>query len=445
MVKTQEQKLKLNIPVTIVLVAFPLFLVLASLLFGWHYGVNLKDFLLAATIYYGSNIAVGVGLHRLWSHNSYKVHKFAETALMVLSSGCLQGPVLAWVSDHKFHHAYADGDLDPHTPLKYKSKLKGFFWAHIGWMIFGESTTKHLDKATIQTLGRNKILTWQLRHYWEIATFMNVVPPMLLGILFYAEISLHAALAGLVFGGLGRAFQQQLTFCVNSLCHFYGSKKYTNDSSVDIWWLALLLLGENWHNFHHAFSKDYRNGHKWYHFDVHKWIIWSMSKVGLASNLALTSKERINAKIEEMRIMNRSHKSSSLELVTKVSQYISDITAQKLAELELQAISAVSIVETGGRDFGAKVSGKITSGFNTFKNSDIVRKGTITFCDTEFKLQAALLQLNAAATNLKERATSAISSFEKCSDSVSDKLVATITKTLKQLEEKAKGLGIYTS
>ncbi len=442
MVQNQQQKLKLNIPVTIVLVAFPLLLVLLSILFGLHYGLTLTDFLIAATVYYGSNIAVGIGLHRLWSHNSYKANKWVETALMVLSSGCLQGPVLAWVSDHKFHHAYADGELDPHSPLRYKSKLKGFLWAHIGWMIFGEPTTKHLDKATIQTLGRNRILTWQLRNYWSIATFMNIIPPILLGMLFYWEISLHAALAGLILGGLGRALQQQMTFCVNSLCHFYGSKKYVNDSSVDIWWLALFLLGENWHNFHHAFGRDYRNGHKWYHFDVHKWIIWSMSKIGLANNLVLTSEERINAKMEEMRSINKSNQSSTLELVAKASQYISDVTAQKLAELEAKAISAISMVENGRKDLGARFSDKISSGINSIKNSDIVRKSAVSLCETELKLQGTLLQLNSAAIELKEKASEAVSKFERCSDSVSDRLVTTITKTLKQLQKKASGLGI---
>lgn len=95
---------------------------------------------------------------------------------------------------------------------------------------------------------------------------------------------------------VGYLIEQHATFSVNSLCHFVGSKKYYKGTTGDIWWMALFLLGENWHNFHHAFPLDYRNGVKWYYFDVHKWIINVMSKLGLAWNLEVTPEIRIQAK-----------------------------------------------------------------------------------------------------------------------------------------------------
>jgi stearoyl-CoA desaturase (delta-9 desaturase) len=137
---------------------------------------------------------------------------------------------------------------------------------------------------------------WQFRNYWKIAVLVNTLLPFCIG--YVIGGNLQYGVAGFVFIGIGRAIQQQATFCINSLVHFFGSKKYVNGTAGDIPLLFFMFLGENWHNFHHAFPRDYRNGHKWYHLDAHKWIIALMEKLGLASNLVRTPKERIMAKIE---------------------------------------------------------------------------------------------------------------------------------------------------
>ncbi|CAF3786768.1 unnamed protein product [Rotaria magnacalcarata] len=215
----------------------------------------------------------------------------------MLSAGTLQGPALSWASNHFKHHTYTDTDLDPHSPLKYKSKVRGFWWSHMGWMLEGEGSYKSIDKVTMVKLGRNKLLRWQLKYYWELATIMNTVVPALIGFAFGHTVL--AAYTGFLFIGLGRALQQQITFFVNSLCHFAGTQKYIQGTSGDVWWLALLLLGENWHNYHHAFPSDYRNGAKWYQFDVHKWIIYLMSVFGLAWDLKRTPQVRVEAKVSQ--------------------------------------------------------------------------------------------------------------------------------------------------
>jgi stearoyl-CoA desaturase (delta-9 desaturase) len=317
--------------VTSILIGVPIIVIIGAFLYGNHFGVGKKEMILAVVSYYLANISVGVGLHRLWSHASYKAHKVVEFILMILSSGTLQGPVLAWVSDHKFHHAYADTDKDPHSPLKYKNRIKGFFWAHIGWMLVGDITAKNIDASTMATLGKNKLLVWQLKHYGLLATLMNTVVPVLFGWTVFGEISVQSSLAGLFFVGLGRALQQQMTFCVNSLCHTVGSRSYTNDSSRDVWWLFFLLLGENWHNFHHAFGKDYRNGHKWYHLDLHKWIIALMGKVGLAKDLVVTPKERIEAKMMEMKSNQKNELQQALEQVEILAVNLANLARDKVA------------------------------------------------------------------------------------------------------------------
>ncbi|NRB11221.1 MAG: fatty acid desaturase [Rickettsiaceae bacterium] len=177
-----------------------------------------------------------------------------------------------------------------------KGKLKGFFWSHIGWMLVSKGAKKHIERGTLKRLGKNKIVMWQFKNYWKIAILVNTLIPFCIG--YAIGGNLQYALAGFIFIGIGRAIQQQATFCINSLVHFFGSKKYVNGTAGDIPALFFMFLGENWHNFHHAFPRDYRNGHKWYHLDIHKWIIALLEKLGLARNVVRTPNERIKAKIE---------------------------------------------------------------------------------------------------------------------------------------------------
>jgi stearoyl-CoA desaturase (delta-9 desaturase) len=181
-------------------------------------------------------------------------------------------------------------------------------------------------------LGRNKLLRWQLKYYWELATIMNLFVPAIIG--FAIGNSLQSAYAGFLFIGLGRALQQQITFFVNSLCHFAGTKKYVKSTSGDIWWLALLLLGENYHNYHHAFPSDYRNGVKWYHFDAHKWIIYLMSLCGLAWDLNKTPKIRIEAKMSQTIEQYASLRREKLELMNIKIAELALIMQDGLKEVE---------------------------------------------------------------------------------------------------------------
>lgn len=288
---------KYNLPAVFALIIYPIFIITLVVNYTLDYQVGWFEQLLFLGGYYIYNITVGVGLHRLWSHDSYKINKYVEFILILLSAGTLQGPALSWASNHFKHHTYTDTELDPHSSVKYKSMIKSFWWSHMGWMLEGEGSYKSIDKITMVKLGRNKLLRWQLKHYWMIALLMNTVVPALVG--FICGHTMLAAYAGFIFIGLGRAVQQQVTFFVNSLCHFAGTQKYVQGTAGDIWWLALLLLGENWHNYHHAFPSDYRNGAKWYQFDVHKWIIYLMSIFGLAWDLKRTAKVRVEAKASQ--------------------------------------------------------------------------------------------------------------------------------------------------
>lgn len=323
---------KINWPVFIVLIAYPILLISLAIKYNNNFHIGQFEIILFILGYYGSNISVGIGFHRLWSHNTYKTNKFVEFILVMISAGTLQGPVLAWASDHHKHHTYTDKEQDPHSPNKFKNPIIGFLWSHIGWMLFGEGDFKQIDRVTMVKLGKNKLLRWQLKYYWQIALFMTTVMPAIVGFMF--GHTLVAMYAGFLFIGLGRTIQQQATFCVNSLCHFTGSKTYSKSTAGDIWWMALFLLGENWHNFHHAFPSDYRNGSKWYHFDVHKWIIFLMSKVGLAWNLERTPEVRIKAKIVETSNQVIEVRKQRLAILQDKANQLVEHIYTKLAELE---------------------------------------------------------------------------------------------------------------
>lgn len=300
-----------------------------------NYGFGVTEILFIVATYYVCNISIGVGMHRLWAHNAFKAHPVVEFVLSLTCAATLQGPVLAWSSDHSLHHTFTDKQEDPHSPTKFKSKLLGFFWSHMGWMLFSKNL-KSIDRGTLKRLGRNKIVMWQFKNYWTVAFVMNFIVPVIIGLLI--DLSLQYALAALLFMGIGRAIQQQATFMVNSVCHFLGTKEYQNGTAGDIPWLFFALLGENWHNFHHAFARDYRNGHKWYHLDIHKWIIFGLEKCGLAHNLVRTPQERIEAKRMATSAVIKEDTVSFLENASAQATLIANIIKRKIGEIDKDAL-----------------------------------------------------------------------------------------------------------
>jgi len=321
-----------------VLIVYPLTIITLAVLYALNNSLGWFELGLFFAGYYISTISVGVGLHRLWAHDTFKTNKFVEFVLMLLSAGTLQGPVLSWASNHFEHHTYTDTEKDPHTPLKYKSRVKGFWWSHMGWMLYGTGSYQSVNRVTMLKLGKNKLLRWQFKNYWQLGLLMNLLVPFMLG--YAIGGNLTSACAGILFIGVGRALQQQTTFFVNSLCHFAGTHKYVSGTAGDVWWLAICLLGENWHNFHHAFPSDYRNGSRWYQFDVHKWIIYLLSKCGMAWDLKVTTEVRINAKMTQAAKALSKLQTEKLESLNKTINDLSVIHQETLEKLELSSVKA---------------------------------------------------------------------------------------------------------
>lgn len=339
----KEENLSLNPMVVFVLIIYPLIMFGLAGYYIYNWGISGFEILLFIATYYLANISIGVGLHRCWSHGAYKLNKFVEFFFALVSAATLQGPAIAWCSDHYKHHTFTDKEGDPHSPLKYDNGFKGFMWSHMGWMLFSKRR-KDIDRLTLTKLGRNNILRWQMKYYWSIAYVMNVLVPIAIGLAF-VEFSFRGALSGFIFMGVARFLQQQITFCVNSYCHFVGTTPYTVSTARDSWWLFPFLLGENWHNFHHAFPRDYRNGVKWYHPDIHKWIIYALEKLGLATGVVRTSEVRIQAKVEDTKKVLQEQIKDKLSLLARASKFVAEAAAEKTSAEEL-AMEAKKRIES---------------------------------------------------------------------------------------------------
>lgn len=229
----------------------------------------------------GANLGITAGYHRLMSHRSYEAHPLVEWFFLLMGASAFEGSALKWSSDHRRHHSHVDTEEDPY------SIMKGFWYAHMGWLFWKDSVDLPIEK--VADLQKNKRVMFQHRYYVPIAIVMGFLVPMLVGAAF------GSALTGLIVAGSFRIFMnQQSTFFINSLCHMIGKQTYSKEISArDSFLVALLTHGEGYHNFHHTFQIDYRNGVRWYHWDPTKWTIMSLKWMGLANKLRTISPSEI--------------------------------------------------------------------------------------------------------------------------------------------------------
>ena len=255
---------------------------LAAVQFSWWtVGLGLLWFLLCG-------FAITGGYHRLFAHKSYEASPLLRAFYLFFGAAAVQNSALVWSADHRRHHTYTDGSRDPYNIRR------GFLWAHIGWVLYHDDDR---DLARVRELAADPLVAFQHRHYVALALVAGALLPMALGFLWGDPIG-----ALLVAAFLRLAVQWHSTFAVNSLTHTVGRRPYSIAVSArDSFLAALVTLGEGYHNFHHRFQADYRNGVRWYHFDPTKWAVWSLARVGLARGLRRTSKERIQRAVESVR------------------------------------------------------------------------------------------------------------------------------------------------
>lgn len=268
-------------------IGLPILAVMITPLWAWYAGFTGTQWLIALTFLYLNGLGITAGYHRLWAHKAYQAHPVVRFWFAVWGAGALQNSVFVWASDHRRHHRHVDdNDHDPY------SAGRGLWFSHIGWML-RDHTTNTEDFSNIKDLLQDPILQWQHKHYVAITAFMNIALPIGIGVL------LGDIMGTLISVGLVRlVVNHNVTFFINSLAHYWGTRPYTEANSArDNGFLAFLTYGEGYHNYHHIFQTDYRNGIRWWQWDPTKWLIFGLSKVGLCWNLVRVDNFKIQRAI----------------------------------------------------------------------------------------------------------------------------------------------------
>ena len=266
--------------------AIPFVLVHLSCIAAIWSGVTWSALALCAALYLVRMFAVVAGYHRYFSHRAFATGRAFQFVLAVLAQSSAQKSVLWWAAKHRHHHLHSDTDQDVHSPRR-----KGFVYSHVGWIFDREHDQADLSK--VADLTRWPELVWLKR--------FELLPAIALA----TVCLLVAGWSGLVVGFLwSTVLLYHATFCINSLAHVRGSKRYvTGDDSRNNWLLAILTLGEGWHNNHHAFQSSARQGFKWWEVDVAYYLLKTMSWLGLIWDLktppehVLRNEQRLGARI----------------------------------------------------------------------------------------------------------------------------------------------------
>jgi stearoyl-CoA desaturase (delta-9 desaturase) len=275
-------------------VVIPFLATIAAVVLFWNSLVSPADLVIAGVMYLLTAIGITVGFHRLLTHRAFQTSKPLEYLFAIFGSMAVQGPVVSWVADHRKHHAHTDKEGDPHSPhVGYgsgvRSVLAGLWHAHSGWLM---STQGRADwKRYAADLYEDRGMRLIGRRFVSLV-LLSLAIPALAG--YIVSGTLAGAATGLLWGGLVRIFfVHHITWSVNSVCHFLGTRRFeTDDESTNVFWLALPSLGESWHHNHHAFPRSAVHGLKRWELDPSALVIGAMEKLGLAWNVVRISPER---------------------------------------------------------------------------------------------------------------------------------------------------------
>ena len=260
----------------------------------WNDLLHWSDVAVFLIMYVITGLGVTVGFHRHLTHRSFKAKRWVRGGLAIMGSMAIEGPVTAWVADHRKHHAFSDKEGDPHSPHVghgggLRGAFAGLFHAHVGWLFI--HTHRGAKARYAPDLQKDPLIRWVDKTFllWVLA---GLVLSFALG--YAIGGTLTAALTGLLWGGGVRMLVvHHVTYSINSLCHFFGERRYpTGDESRNLLWLALPTLGESWHNNHHAFPTSAAHGLRKRDVDPSAGVIWALEKLGLAWDVVRVSPER---------------------------------------------------------------------------------------------------------------------------------------------------------
>jgi stearoyl-CoA desaturase (delta-9 desaturase) len=293
-----ERKLRM---VNLAAVTVPLVGLVVAIVASWGAAIDWVQFSIFITMTYLTAMGITIGYHRLFTHKSFVAGPLVRYTLAALGSMAVQGPVIEWAGTHRRHHQHSDQEEDPHSPHMHAggswgtgilATLRGAYHAHVGWLL-GERR-RGLGRYT-RDLRADRVVCAANRQFfgWVIAGL--VIPAVIGGL---CTMSLWGAFLGFLWGGLVRILLvHHVTWSVNSVCHLWGSKPFRcGDHSRNNPIVAFFALGEGWHNNHHAFPASARHGLRWWEFDISYVVIKGLSIVGLAREIRVPPRERIEGK-----------------------------------------------------------------------------------------------------------------------------------------------------
>jgi stearoyl-CoA desaturase (Delta-9 desaturase) len=251
----------------------PLIALIGGLWYTHQNGVSALEITMLIAMGLATGLSITGGYHRHFSHVSYQAHPAIRQFFLVFGACAMQNSALNWAADHRLHHRFTDTEKDPYNAGQ------GFWWSHMGWIFYKTPATR--DFSLVADLYKDKWVRWQHEHCVAIGVVVGLGLPLLLGFAVGRPIGM------LLWAGVIRVvLVHHATFFINSLAHMWGKQPYSrDDSSVDSWWLAFLTNGEGYHNFHHKFPSDYRNGIHWYQWDPTKWLIAGLNRLGMTDRL----------------------------------------------------------------------------------------------------------------------------------------------------------------
>jgi stearoyl-CoA desaturase (Delta-9 desaturase) len=266
--------------------AVPFVLVHLACIAALWSGVTWQAIAIGAALYWLRIFAIGAGYHRYFSHRAYSTSRVVQFILAFLSQSTAQKSVLWWAAKHRHHHLHSDTALDVHSP-----RHTGFIYSHVGWIFARRHDA--FDMVKVADLARYPEL--MLLHKYELS------PAIALAVLCF----LVAGWSGLVVGFFwSTVLVYHATFCINSLAHVHGRKRYvTGDDSRNNWLLALFTMGEGWHNNHHACQSSVRQGFKWWEIDPTYYLLRALSWIGLVWDLktppeqVLRNEQRLGSRV----------------------------------------------------------------------------------------------------------------------------------------------------
>jgi len=271
----RDEHAPINWLTTILFTLTPLAALVLVPWYGLTHGFSWAAVILFVVVQWAGGLSITAGYHRLWSHRTYNAHWTMRLFFMLFGAMSMQNSILIWASQHRSHHRFVDDvDKDPY------SAKRGFWFSHMGWILRDYPSGKN-DFSNARDLERDPMVMFQHRYYLPLTLFMNIAFPLMLG---WAVGDMWGVF--LLAGLLRLVINHHCTWFINSLAHMWGSQPYTDENSArDNGALAFLTFGEGYHNFHHIFQNDYRNGIYWWQWDPTKWLINTMSALGLADNM----------------------------------------------------------------------------------------------------------------------------------------------------------------